>query len=246
MNSEFTEKLTTIQRRIAAAAARAGTDPDAVEIVAVTKAHSAEALREALAAGLHHLGESKVQEAGAKRAELGECGCWHLIGHLQSNKAKHAVRLFDRIDSVDSLSLAQELSRRAEEADETVRVLLQVNIAGEAQKFGLAPDAVETVAEAVNELPALTLEGLMTLAPYSEEPEDARPTFAGLRELRDMVEASTGLALPALSMGMSGDFEVAVEEGATEIRLGTVLFGQRNYSKARRAAAQEDFPIDGP
>lgn len=246
MLEDLTSRLAQVQQRVEAACSHAGRSPDDVQLIAVTKAHPADTLREALAAGLYHLGESKVQEARAKHAELGESGCWHLIGHLQSNKAKVAVRLFDRIDTVDSLALAEELSRRAEEADEQVRVLLQVNISGEAQKFGLWPDLASDAAETVNTLPGLQLEGLMTIAPYAEEPEEARPVFAGLRELRDEVEQTTGLHLPALSMGMSGDFDIAIEEGATEIRLGTILFGKRNYSKAKRQAVDEDFPIDGP
>lgn len=231
----FSERLADVRARLAAAAASSGRRPEDVRLVAVTKTRSVETVREALSAGLVDLGENKIQEARAKIPEVG-AGRWHWIGHLQTNKVKFAVELFDEIDAVDSLRLAEEINRRAEEAARHLAVLLQVNVAGESQKYGLAPGEVAAVAEQVNALSHLELCGLMTLAPLVPQPEQARPAFAGLRECRDRVETATGLKLPELSMGMSGDFEVAVEEGATSVRLGTALFGPRE--KKKRAAPE--------
>jgi pyridoxal phosphate enzyme (YggS family) len=186
-------------------------------------------------AGLTEFGENKVQEARGKIEELGR-GRWHLIGHLQTNKAKEAVRLFDAIDSLDRLDLAQELDRRAEALGKTQEVLLQVNVAGESTKFGCAPGSARELAGAINALPRLSLRGLMTIAPYAPEPEKSRPHFAALRELRDTLQRDTGLHLPVLSMGMSGDFTVAIEEGSTSVRIGTALFGARLTLKQQRPA----------
>jgi PLP dependent protein len=197
--------------------------------VAVTKTHPPEVVQEALAAGLKSVGENKVQEAKAKREALdGDPATWHLLGHLQGNKAKIAARTFDWIQSIDSLEIAQLLNRFAEEESRHLRVLLQVNISGENTKYGISPDALSALSLEVNNLSRLELRGLMTMAPYTLEIEKTRPVFAGLREARDRVEKETGLLLPDLSMGMSGDFPVAIEEGATLIRLGTALFGQRS------------------
>jgi pyridoxal phosphate enzyme (YggS family) len=157
-----------------------------------------------------------------------------LIGHLQSNKAKDAVRLFDSIDSVDRGDLAEEINHRADALGKTQNVLLQVNIARESTKFGCAPEAARALAEAINALPRLCLNGLMTIAPYSPEPEKSRPYFASLRQLRAQIETDTGLRLPVLSMGMSGDFIIAVEEGSTCVRIGTALFGERLKLKQQR------------
>ncbi len=226
----FPERLAVVRERVAEAAAKSGRPPQQVRLVAVTKTRSVETVREAMAAGLVDLGENKIQEARVKIPEVG-AGRWHWIGHLQSNKVKFAVELFEEIDAVDSLRLAEELNRRAEEAAKHLSVLLQVNVAGESQKFGLAPAEVSDVAEQVNAMSHLELCGFMTMAPLVPQAELARPTFAGLRECRDQVEQKTGLKLPELSMGMSGDYEVAVEEGATSIRLGTALFGPREKKK---------------
>jgi hypothetical protein len=223
---EFRRRVTTVEERIRRSLERAGRQGEPVEIVAVTKAHPVEAVEAALAAGLLHLGESKVQEARGKMETVGR-GVWHLIGHLQSNKAKVAARIFQRIDSVDSIALADDLSKHADGAGTHLQVLLQVNMAGESQKFGLSPDRTSAAAEALNALPRLELIGLMTMAPYVANADDARPTFSGLRELRDRLERELGLHLPVLSMGMSHDFEAALAEGATSIRLGTLLFGPR-------------------
>jgi pyridoxal phosphate enzyme (YggS family) len=229
----FPTRLARIEEAIAEAARQAGRDPVEIELVAVSKTQPLAALQEAMRAGLMRFGENKVQEARGKIEELGR-GVWHLIGHLQGNKAKDAVRLFDSIDSVDRADLAEEIDHRAEAFGKTQNVLLQVNIAGESTKFGCAPDAARALAEKINELPRLSLRGLMTIAPYSPDPEKSRPHFAGLRKLRDQLQADTGLHLPVLSMGMSGDFAVAIAEGATSVRIGTALFGERLTRKQRQ------------
>jgi pyridoxal phosphate enzyme (YggS family) len=190
-------------------------------------------------AGITHFGENKVQEARGKIDELGR-GVWHLIGHLQSNKAREAVRLFDSIDSVDRAELAEEINQRADALGKTQNVLLQVNIAGESTKFGCSPETARSLAETINNLPRLCLQGLMTIAPYAPEAEKSRPHFAGLRVLRDNLVRDTGLQLPVLSMGMSGDFGVAIEEGSSAVRIGTALFGERVKFKQRQLHGQND------
>lgn len=230
---DFSSRLERIQEAITLAAHKAGRDPAEIELIAVTKTRTADDIQAALRAGITHLGENKVQEARGKIEEIGR-GVWHLIGHLQSNKAKDAVRLFDFIDSVDRLDLAQEIDHRAEALGKTQNVLLQVNIAGESTKFGCAPEAAQALAEKLNGMSRLAFHGLMTIAPYSPDPEKSRVHFAGLRELRDQLQIDTGLHLPVLSMGMSGDFAVAIEEGATAVRIGTALFGERLTLKQRR------------
>lgn len=230
---DFSSRLARINDAIASAARRAGRDPSEIELLAVSKTQPAETVREAMRAGISHFGENKVQEARGKIEALGR-GVWHLIGHLQSNKVKDAVRLFDSIDSVDRADLAEEIDQRADALGKIENVLLQVNIAGESAKFGCAPEAARALAETINALPRLCLRGLMTIAPYSPEPEKSRPHFAGLRRLRDQIEIDTGLRLPVLSMGMSGDFAVAIEEGSTCVRIGTALFGERLKLKQRR------------
>ncbi|MCE0522389.1 MAG: YggS family pyridoxal phosphate-dependent enzyme [Methylacidiphilales bacterium] len=230
---DFSSRLAKVQDAIAIAAKNAGRDPAEIELLAVSKTQPAEVIQEAIRAGITRFGENKVQEARGKIEMLGR-GTWHLIGHLQSNKVKDAVRLFDSIESVDRADLAGEINHRAEAFGKIQNVLLQVNIAGESTKFGCAPEAARALAEAMNALPCLCLQGLMTIAPYSPEPEKSRPHFAGLRRLRDQIEAGTGLRLPVLSMGMSGDFAVAIEEGSTCVRIGTALFGERLKLKQRR------------
>jgi pyridoxal phosphate enzyme (YggS family) len=230
---DFASRLEKIQHLIAAAAKRAHRNPSEIELVAVSKTQPAEAVREAIRAGLMLFGENKVQEARGKIEEVGR-GVWHLIGHLQTNKARDAVRLFDSIDSLDRLDLAEELNRRAEAFGKIQNVLLQVNVAGESTKFGCSVEAARGLAGAINALPRLCLRGLMTIAPYSPEPEKSRPHFAALRALRDTMQSDTGLDLPVLSMGMSGDLAVAIEEGSTQVRVGTALFGERLKLKQRR------------
>ncbi len=229
----FSLRLAQIQSQIAKAAQKAGRHASEVELIAVSKTHPAEAIQTALHAGVTHFGENKVQEARGKIEELGR-GVWHLIGHLQSNKVKDAVRLFDSIDSVDRLDLATEINLRADALGKTQNVLLQVNVAGESTKFGCLPESARQLADEINALPRLTLRGLMLIAPFSPEVEKSRPHFAALRELRDQLQTDTGLDLPVLSMGMSGDFAVAIEEGSTAVRIGTALFGERLKLKQRR------------
>lgn len=224
------ELLPGVEERIARALERAGRS-DRVRIVAVTKGHPAAAVTAAYAAGLRDVGENRVQELDAKREELAGTDTavtWHLIGHLQRNKVRRALELFDRIHSIDSLRLARELSSEATRAGVEVRGLVQVNVSGEESKGGF--DAGRAVADiaAVAELPGLKCEGLMTMAPFTDDESVVRATFAGARELLERCRGE-GVHLHGaeLSMGMSGDFEIAVEEGSTMLRLGTVLFGER-------------------
>src|SRR5687768_1778067 len=221
------DRLAEVRGRIAAAAKRAGRAPEAVRLVAVSKTVAAERVAEA-AAGVTDFGENYVQEAQAKIAAVSGLTktdvCWHFIGHLQSNKAKYSIALFSLIQSVYNYQLAQELQKHASKQGKTQPVLIQVNLSGEAQRSGVAPSEALTLAEKVAEMPGLALQGLMGMAPFGERPEDARPHFAALRGL---YEALPEPNRQVLSMGMSGDFEVAIEEGSTLVRIGTALFGQR-------------------
>ena len=220
--------LENVRARIVRAAERSGRLASAVTLVGVTKQVPAERVREAVALGLLDLGENRIQEAEAKIATLGRAAArWHMIGHLQRNKAGRAVELFDRVHGVDGMAVAEALSRRAREAGRHMAVLVEVNVSGEASKFGVAPSRLMPLLEGVAALPLLALDGLMTVGAPVERAEDARAGFAALRELRDRAERQLSLRLPELSMGMSGDFEVAVEEGATLVRVGTALFGPR-------------------
>jgi len=222
-------RLDEVRGRIAAAAKRAGRDAATVVLVGVVKTVPAERIREAVALGLADLGESRVQEAEAHIAVVGRSAArWHMIGHLQRNKAARAVELFDRVHGVDSAELAESLSRRAIAAGRRMPVLVEVNVSGEATKFGAAPDAVVGLLERIAALPGLSLDGLMTVGAPVASAGEARPGFARLRALREAGERALGRALPELSMGMSGDFEVAVEEGATMVRVGSALFGERS------------------
>jgi pyridoxal phosphate enzyme (YggS family) len=220
------ENLKEVQARISAAAERVGRDPSAIKLVAVSKTHPVEVLREAIAAGAHVLGENKVQEAEEKILELGrQAAEWHLIGHLQSNKARKAVQLFDVVHSVDSVELAERLERICEgEKRESLSVLAQVDLAGEETKSGLSEEDLPTLIDYLRTCKRLRFEGLMVLPPFFDDPEATRPYFQRLRRLRDeMIPGGE------LSMGMSHDFEVAIEEGATVVRVGTAIFGQRQY-----------------
>lgn len=218
---DITRNLRDVERRIAQAAQRAGRSPAEITIVAVTKGLTAQAIEAALEAGIRHIGENRVQEAREKIARLSNlqpCPTWHMVGHLQTNKVKTAVEIFDIIHSIDSLRLAEALSGRARN---TVPVLLQVNISGEEPKSGFSEAELPKAAEDVARLPMLKVKGLMTIAPLVSDPEEVRPIFRRLRELRD------SLGLEHLSMGMSDDFEVAVGEGATMVRIGRAIFGER-------------------
>ena len=223
------ENLLRIQERIAAAAARAGRNAEEITLIGVSKTHPASAIREAYEAGIRHFGENRVQEWEGKRAGTeGLAATWHLIGHLQSNKAVKAANLFHSIDSLDDLALAQRLGRaRVEVGIGKLRALIEVRVAPEETKSGVETRELPELAEKIAGLPRLELAGLMCIPPFLEQAEQVRSYFRRLRELRDHLGKALGLALPVLSMGMSHDFEAAIEEGATEVRLGTALFGER-------------------
>lgn len=218
------QRLAGVRERIRQAAARAGRDPAAVTVVGVCKGFGLDVVREAVEAGLGHLGENRVQEAEGKIPALEAAVTWHMVGHLQRNKVPRAVELFHQIDSLDSLRLAREIQRRA---GRPVPVLVQVNVSGEETKHGFAPERLRRELAALRELENLRIRGLMTLAPLVEDAEQTRPVFRRLRLLAEELRQETGLPWETLSMGMSNDFEVAVEEGSTMVRLGTALFGPR-------------------
>ena len=223
----FADNLAGIQQRIHAACDRAGRDASSVLLLAVSKTCPPEAISEAVKDGQVFFGENKVQEAKAKIPLCPGKARWHFIGHLQSNKARDAVELFEMIQGVDSLDLAREISKRCEQAAKEMPILLEVNVAGESSKFGYKPERLLAELKELSALPRLLVQGLMTVPPYVTEPEKVRPHFQRLRELKLQCEQTPGFALPHLSMGMSGDFEVAIEEGATIVRVGTALFGPR-------------------
>ncbi len=224
------ERLGGVLGRIRQAALACGRDPRSVRLVAVSKTVSAERVRQAVAAGVDTLGENYIQEARGKIDALAALPvAWHFIGHLQTNKAKYAVRLFELIHTVDSLKLAAELDRQAAKAGKNQRVLVQVNVSGEASKSGASEAEAGRLVAEIAKLPHLSLEGLMTMPPFFDQPERARPYFRGLRRLRDEIQQRKlpGVDLRELSMGMTGDFEVAIAEGATLVRIGTAIFGER-------------------
>jgi len=221
------ERVDAVMQRMAQACARCGRDPSSVQLIAVSKTYGAEMIRDAVDCGLTVFGESKVQEAKAKIPLCPSMLTWHMIGHLQRNKVGLAVELFDRIHSVDSLRLLETVDRASSEVGKTMPVLLEVNVSGEASKFGLAPEDVPAVLTAATGLNHLNVAGLMTMPPATDDAEKARAHFRKLRELRDQWRAESGFALEELSMGMSHDFEVAIEEGATWVRVGTAIFGER-------------------
>jgi hypothetical protein len=224
--SAIRDNIMRVSERIERAARRAGRDPKSIRLVAVSKTVDTGRIREAIDAGVSILGENYVQEAQRKIEEIGHPVSWHFIGHLQTNKAKAAVRLFDAVHSVDSPALAEELNRRAEQGGRVLPVLIEVNLSGESTKFGADEERVWTLAQKILDLKHLSLQGLMTMPPYFEEPEMSRPYFVRLRDLRDRM-VREGIPLKELSMGMSNDFEIAIEEGATYVRVGTAIFGPR-------------------
>jgi len=224
---DLAEIIAQIQQRIGAACARAGRQPSSVTLVAVTKSQPPEVIHEAVKCGLTLFGENKLQEAKGKIPLAPGRARWHMIGHLQTNKVRDAVELFEMIQSVDSLRLAEEINQRAEQAAKRMPVLLEANIVGEASKFGYQPDQLLKNLPQLNALPRLEILGLMTVPPWSPMTERARPVFRKLCELKSQCEDILGAPLPHLSMGMTGDFEVAIEEGATLVRIGTGLFGAR-------------------
>jgi pyridoxal phosphate enzyme (YggS family) len=221
--------LEAVKQRLEAAARRAGRDPSEVRLIAVSKTVGVELIREAITAGHRLFGENYLQEAKDKIAALGPGVSWHFVGHLQSRKAKTVVELFDLIHSVDRLNLAQALEKAAAQVGKIQEILIQVNLAGEASKSGAAPEATPELLREIARLPHLQVVGLMTMPPWFDEPERVRPYFRALRELRDRLweRRLTDNPLAELSMGMSGDYEVAVEEGATLVRVGTGIFGAR-------------------
>jgi len=235
--SEIRENYIRVMERIEKAARRVGRDQKEVKLVAVSKTVEVDRIKEAIEAGVSILGENYVQEAQEKIEEIGRPACterfgegrsvaWHFIGHLQSNKAKYAVRLFDMIHSIDSLALAEELNRRAEQVGQVAKVMIEVNISGEATKFGTDEEKVFSIVRRILNLGHLSLEGLMTMPPYFDLPEMSRPYYNKLRELKERM-VREGIPLKELSMGMSNDFEIAIEEGATYVRVGTAIFGER-------------------
>jgi pyridoxal phosphate enzyme (YggS family) len=235
--SSVRENLLRVMGRIEKAALKAGRNPGEIKLVAVSKTVETDRIKEAIEAGIAILGENYVQEAQKKIEEIGRPACterfgegrpvsWHFIGHLQSNKAKYAIRLFDMIHSLDSVSLAEELNRRAEQADRMMKVMIEVNLSKEASKFGADEERVLSLAKRIQNLNHLFLEGLMTMPPYFDSPEMSRPYYVVLRELKERM-VKEGIPMKELSMGMSNDFEIAVEEGATYVRVGTAIFGPR-------------------
>ena len=224
------DNLLRVQERIDAAARKVGRRSDEITLIGVSKTHSADAIRAAYEAGLRHFGENRVQEWEGKRVEVGALQAhWHLVGHLQSNKAARAAGLFHSVDSVDDLALAQRLDRaRDEQANgPKLRILIEVRVEEEESKSGVKPEETAALAGKLAELAHLELAGLMCIPPFLQEPAKVRPYFRRLRELRDSLAHQIGRDLPVLSMGMSHDFEVAIEEGATEVRVGTAIFGSR-------------------
>ena len=230
-SQELRARLRQVRSRIESAAKRSNRSADEITLVAVSKTHPAEIVREAIASGVTDLGENRVQEADEKIPEVGRGAAhWHLIGHLQSNKARHAVQLFDVIHSLDSVALARKLNRACEELDhQELPVLIQVDLGHEPTKFGVDEEQLLNLVSAVKECERLRLNGLMTLPPFFDDPEVTRPYFVKLRELRDRYRraGAFGSGTGELSMGMTQDFEVAIEEGATLVRVGTAIFGER-------------------
>jgi PLP dependent protein len=224
---DIATNLARVQEQIAQAAQKSGRLPNDIELVAVSKTHAAEKVQAAFEAGQTLFGESRVQEARAKIPLLPSRLRWHFIGHLQKNKIRHALPLFELFHGVDSLALAQDMQRIADEEGMQPRVLLEVNVAGEASKHGFAPEVLRRELEALLSLGRLTIEGLMTIPPLAPEAEASRRFFVALRELREQLEPEFSLKLPQLSMGMSGDYAIAIEEGATMVRVGTAIFGRR-------------------
>src|SRR5213080_3853822 len=228
---DLAANLKRVLMQISNSARKAGSSPDKIELVAISKTHDAEKVHAVYEAGQVLFGESRVQEARAKIPELPSAIRWHFVGHLQKNKIRQALPLFELIHSVDSFALAKEINRIAEEEGLHPRVLLEVNVAGEGSKFGFKPETLRAEMELLLALPRLTIEGLMTIPPLAEEAEASRKFFVQLRDLRDAFEKQFDVTLPHISMGMTNDFPVAVEEGATLVRVGTAIFGERMRPK---------------
>ena len=225
--TQVADQLAAVQREIAEAAVQAGRDPATVRLVAVSKTHPAESVVAAAEVGQHVFGESRVQEAREKIPSCPPGLVWHFIGHLQKNKVRQALPLFGFFHSIDSTALAQAIDRIAGESSRTVEGLLEVNVSGEETKHGFTPEQLRAEFPALAKLPHLRICGLMTMAPYSDDPEEARPFFRALRQMRVELQSAHGHPLPELSMGMSGDFAPAIGEGATLVRIGSSIFGAR-------------------
>lgn len=232
MKTDIASNIRAIQERIVAAATRAGRDPGGIRLMAVSKTVFAERILEAMQAGVTIFGENYVQEAREKIPVVGRAAEWHMIGHLQTNKVKYVIHLFDWIHSVDRLDLAGELDKRARLNSRKPNVLVEVNVSGEKSKNGIEPSLALELVRQISLLPNLNVRGLMTMPPFFDDPENARPYFKALRTLRDEIAASVpNIRMDELSMGMTDDFEVAIEEGATIIRVGRAIFGERHYLK---------------
>ena len=231
MESTVRANIERVRSVIADAALRAGRKASDVRLMAVTKTVDDDRIMEAIEAGVDIIGESYVQEAKRKIEKMGRKIEWHMIGYLQSNKAKYAVKLFDMIHSVGRMDLAVELDRRARAQDMAMKILIEINISGEKTKSGIPYEEAVQLVRDISSLENLSIQGLMTMAPWFDNPEDARPYFRALRELRDRIidEDINRAEMRELSMGMSGDYEVAVEEGATIVRIGRNIFGERQY-----------------
>ncbi|MDD4861959.1 MAG: YggS family pyridoxal phosphate-dependent enzyme [Smithellaceae bacterium] len=229
MADEIKTNILNIRKRIATAATRAGRDSGTIQLMAVSKTVEPDRIRQALDAGITLLGENYVQEAREKIPAVGRPAVWHMIGHLQTNKVKYVVNLFDWIHSVDRLELARELDKRAGQNNRKLNALIEVNVSDEASKNGAVPQQVLELVRQISILPNLSVRGLMTMPPYSDDPENSRPYFIALRRLRDEIVSAAvpGISMTELSMGMTDDFEVAIEEGATIIRVGRAIFGDR-------------------
>jgi len=230
--SAIKENFDFVSGKVAAAALRSGRKPEDVQLIVVTKTYGVDVVRAAVAAGAKAVGENRVQELMDKFDELGEIAQWHLIGHLQTNKVKYAVKLVNWIHSVDKFTLAEEISNRAQALGKKINVLVEVNIGEEDSKFGLQYEDAPALIREISVLPGIAVKGLMTVAPYESDQELVRPVFKKLRQLRDEVKAMNipNISMEHLSMGMSGDYEVAIEEGATMVRVGSAIVGARNYN----------------
>ncbi len=226
---DISHRISIVKEKIRIAAEKKGRSPKEVRLVVVSKTFGANLVREAMEYGATVFGESRVQEAREKIGVLGRQNLeWHLIGHLQHNKVKYIFDLFDYVHSVDSVELAREIHRRGASGEQTMKILIQVNIAGDRAKHGITPEKTQEIIKEISLCKNLSIQGLMTIPPYHEDPEESRPHYAALRELRDRI-ATEGFQLRELSMGMSNDYEVAVEEGATMVRVGSAIFGGRTY-----------------
>ncbi len=232
MTNDIAENIEKVREQIRRAAGRAGRLPESVRLMAVSKTVEPARIRQAVLAGVTLLGENYVQEAREKIPALGLPAEWHMIGHLQTNKAKYVAHLFDWIHSVDRLELALELDRRAGQAGRKLNILIEVNVGGESSKSGANPKDVTELVRRISPLPNLSIRGLMTMPPFGDDPEQSRPYFTALRRLRDDIagESIPGVGMDELSMGMTNDLEIAVEEGATIIRVGRAIFGARPHS----------------